>query len=282
LRQATTIPSAPDLVDIAADAALAVAPRIRTGFGCGRRGAIDTKTGPQDVLTVFDLEAEDAIAAHLLNALPSSCVLGEERGVRGRGSRVRWIVDPIDGTSNFAAGIPLFATSIGVSVDDQIVGGCVVAPMSDEVFAGADDHATLNGRPIELEGEIATSDALVLVGPATARLPGASMSAVESALTSTTRGVRHLGTSALALAWVAAGRADAMIDAGFSAWDVAGGIGVLRAAGGHYEALREDADERPDWQVGAQLATSARFRHGTGALLASIEAAADPVGDELG
>ncbi|EWS80564.1 inositol monophosphatase family protein [Brachybacterium phenoliresistens] len=193
------------------------------------------KTSSHDIVTLHDKACEDIIVAALHRAVPEARIVGEEGGVRESDSPVTFFVDPIDGTSNFAAGLPLFCISIGAAIGDEIVAGVVDAPILGQVFTAADGPAMLNGQELTPRPTRAAADALVVSG-----FPGQHVlvEQEELSLTATRRlhaevsAVRHLGSAALELAYVAAGFADATGLGRINAWDVAAGFHLVRRAGG--------------------------------------------------
>lgn len=254
----TTAPSAPatssvptpsQLLDIAVGAAALAAGHIR---GLDRDSlAREYKTSSKDIVTEHDRACEEMIVAELRRRLPGCRIVGEEGGERpaegtatgagpgidtaADGPVVSFFVDPIDGTSNFAAGLPLFCVSIGVAVDDALVAGVIDAPVLGTVFTAADGPAMINGAPITPRPTREAKDAMVLSGflgprvtaqhPEFAARAGLEVNAEYSA-------VRSLGTAALELAYVAAGWADATAFATLNSWDVAAGFHIVRQAGG--------------------------------------------------
>lgn len=241
----TTAPTDPlspsNLLEIARSAAERAADHIRS---LDRDHlSREYKSGSHDIVTEHDRACEELIAARLREALPAARIVGEEGGVRppspdaasDPASHVTFYVDPIDGTSNFAAGLPLFCVSIGVAVDDDLVAGVIDAPVLGQVFTAADGPAMLNGVPLVPRSTHDAADALVLSGYpgylALEEQPELSLRAVP-ALQKGVSAVRHLGTAALELAYVAAGWADATFIPSINAWDIAAGFHLVRQAGG--------------------------------------------------
>lgn len=238
-----SVPSPSQLLEIATTAAFAAAEYIR---GLDRDGmAREYKTSSHDIVTEHDRASEEIIVSELRRLLPTARIVGEEGGERpaeepatGAASDepvVSFYVDPIDGTSNFAAGLPLFCISIGVTVGDELVAGVIDAPVLGQVFTAADGPAMLNGREIHPRSTNAAADALVVSGFPGQRgvtefpeLAAKAQQELENGLSA----VRHLGTAALELAYVAAGWADATFLASINAWDIAAGFHILRRAGG--------------------------------------------------
>ncbi|MGY5763600.1 inositol monophosphatase family protein [Brachybacterium sp. DNPG3] len=203
--------------------------------------AREYKTSSHDIVTVHDRAAEDIIVAALRRELPTCRIVGEEGGERpaedvpADGPVVSFYVDPIDGTSNFAAGLPLFCVSVGVAVDDELVAGVIDAPVLGTVFSAADGPALLNDAPISPRATRPAADALIISG-----FPGHNIAREFPEFTGRSTvvlhegvsAVRHLGTAALELAYVAAGWADATGLGTINPWDIAAGFHILRRAGG--------------------------------------------------
>ena len=155
-----------------------------------------------------------------------------------------WIVDPLDGTTNFTRGVPPYAVSIGLQVDAVGVVGVVLDVSSGELFAATrGEGLTLDGAPAQVSETALLDDALVATG-----FPFRDYGYVEGYLATferairATRGVRRHGAAAVDLAWTAAGRFDGYLEAGIAPWDVAAGIVLVEAAGGRVTGLWDDAD----------------------------------------
>ena len=204
--------------------------------------------------------------------MPGARIVGEEGGERpaeqpdsgADGPVVSFYVDPIDGTSNFAAGLPLFCISIGVAVGDELVAGVIDAPILGQVFAAADGPATLDGRVLAPRSTRPAPDALVLSGyPGQrmgARFPEHAAHATRT-LEDSVSAVRHLGSAALELAYVAAGWADATALSAINSWDVAAGFHILRRAGGSLRTWPGEGDAaRPDHLQPAYTACTGQER----------------------
>lgn len=193
------------------------------------------KRGAQDIVTVHDKRAEEIIRASLTAAAPDATIVGEEGGVSEGCSGATFYVDPIDGTSNFAAGLPLFAVSIGVAINDALVGGVINAPVLGQEFWSDHSGAYLGERKIGPRNTKPTRDALVLTSfPSWKDLrehPEFALDALGT-LKRRTGAIRSLGTAALELAYVAAGWADAGMLSKIAPWDVAAGFHLVEAAGG--------------------------------------------------
>jgi len=192
-----------------------------------------------DLVTDVDVASEQEISAALLAAFPTHTILGEEGGTRGGDdARYRWIVDPLDGTTNYAHGFPIFAVSIAVEHAGRLVAGVVIGPALGETYvARAGAGATLNGRPIhvsstaELKRSLIGSSAMYAERhhPAAAR---------ANRLLHATQAVRNLGAAALELCYVADGRIDGFLQPGLQAWDMAAAALIIAQAGGRLSNLR--------------------------------------------
>jgi myo-inositol-1(or 4)-monophosphatase len=186
--------------------------------------------GPQDYLTATDAEVEALIARRLYEAFPSDSFLGEESG-GSAGGRL-WIVDPIDGTADFARGIPYFCVSIAFVVDGSAEIGVLYDPMLDELFVARRGRgATLNGQTIEVSSTADISRSVVELGWSP-RAPFEQYVKVLTTLNALGAGVKRRGSGALGLAYVAMGRQDAYCELHINAWDAAAAVLIVQEAGG--------------------------------------------------
>ena len=186
--------------------------------------------GPQDYITATDGEVEKLIRERLLGAFPDDTFLGEEDG--GQVSDHTWVVDPIDGTSNFARGIAHFCVSIAFVFKGVASIGVIYQPMLDELFAASTGMgATLNGERIRTSTATALDQSLLEVGRAS-RQPQAAYLAMLEKVMGTGAGIRGAGSGALAVANVAAGRVDACFETHMYAWDCLAGLVLVQEAGG--------------------------------------------------
>ena len=228
------------------------------------------KKGPIDLVTQADLAVEADFRKLIAEVFPDHDVLGEE-GPRGsfpgemttgvsisggndpRG-RFRWIIDPLDGTTNFAHGLALFCVSIALEVDGQIVLGVVYDPIAEELFgAERGGGARLNGRPLRASDTTELGDALLCTGfPYAIREQPGKQVEVFSGFLQTARAVRRLGSAALDLCYVAAGRFDGFWEEHLHAWDMAAACLIVEEAGGR--ATRYD--DSPVDLFGGQLVAS--------------------------
>ena len=204
------------------------------------------RKGTHDWVTVADEAAERVLLRHLAEAFPGDDLLGEEtapedlRPVAGR----RWIVDPIDGTTNFMHGVPPYAVSIGLQEDGVGVLGVILEVTSGELFVGVrGEGLTVNGVPAQVSKARQLDDALIATGFPFRdyRYVDGYLATFERAIRST-RGVRRPGAASIDLAWTAAGRFDGFFEAGLSPWDIAAGLVLVEAAGGRVSALPDTAD----------------------------------------
>jgi myo-inositol-1(or 4)-monophosphatase len=222
------------LIKVAAEAAVNAGRSLLRPFRTGVAARAKVGTHEHDVVTAADAEAEAAIRQALTTAFPDSVVIGEESGGDDAGE-VRWYVDPIDGTHNFSRGVPLFCVSIGVTVRGTPVAGCVYDPVHDELFTASGGRFRLNGRPVPVQpprpGPMLLADV-----PRPGLVPDATELALFTDLLAAAD-VRRIGSSALALAYVACGRADAAVTADAFVWDVAAGRTLVTTAGGGFTAV---------------------------------------------
>lgn len=227
---------------------------VQTAVKAGRTLARDfgevqnlqvSRKGPGDFVTQADLRAEQIIFNELRRARPGYGFLMEERGlVEGEDSQHRWIVDPLDGTTNFLHGIPIFAISIALERQGQLVAGVIFNPVMDELYtAERGGGAFFNDRRMRVAARRDLSDAVITTG-----IPHQGRGNHTSALRQLRHvmieaaGVRRFGSAAIDLAWVAAGRVDGFWESGLAAWDVAAGALMVREAGGFVTDLKGDHD----------------------------------------
>jgi len=195
--------------------------------------------GAFDLVTDVDVASEQLVRGVLQDAFPSHTIVGEEGGANvGSDSRMRWFVDPLDGTTNYAHGFPFFCVSIGLEVEGVPTLGVVYAPTLDELFvAEAGAGATLNGRRLEVSATSQVSQALLATGFPYDRneLPRALRS--FEILSHTSQAVRRAGSAALDLCYVACGRFDGYWEHHVMPWDMAAGTVVVREAGGQMTTM---------------------------------------------
>ncbi|GGL72178.1 inositol monophosphatase family protein [Wenxinia marina] len=201
--------------------------------------------GPGDFVSRADRRAEEVIREMLMEARPSYGFLGEEGGpVDGEDPTRRWIVDPLDGTTNFLHGLPHWAVSIALEHKGQIVSGVVYDPAKDELFwAEKGQGAWMNDRRLRVSGRRRMIEGIFATG-----IPFAGKRTLPASLSDLARlmpecaGVRRWGAAALDLAYVAAGRYDGYWERELNAWDIAAGLLIVQEAGGYVEAVRKGDD----------------------------------------
>ena len=194
-----------------------------------------TRKGPADFVSVADERTERILVEELSRARPGYGFLVEEQGViEGPDKTHRFIIDPLDGTTNFLHGIPQFAISIALEREGVIVSGVIFNPISDELFIAERNHgAFLNERRLRVSTRTRMAEALFATGIPFLGRDGHEPYLEElSAVMGTTSGVRRFGAATLDLAWVAAGRYDGFWERGLSPWDIAAGLLLVREAGG--------------------------------------------------
>ncbi|WP_246221121.1 inositol monophosphatase family protein [Phytoactinopolyspora mesophila] len=243
------------LSEVAGQAAQTVGDQLRTAFRQAME--VDYKRDNHDLVTRYDRLAEDRIREAILEQVPDSVVVGEERGAEGSGD-VRWYVDPIDGTANFVSGFAFFCTSIGAVVDDRVVAGAVFDPIANNLFAADLTGAYCNGEKIISTGTADESHAVLITSYPTARdLDRDGPVSLErlGELIDTYSSLRRPGSAALTLSHVAAGWVDAAFGTTVNPWDVSAGILLVEQAGGLYRPLGAD-QATPAWAAPAYVAST--------------------------
>jgi myo-inositol-1(or 4)-monophosphatase len=192
--------------------------------------------GPSNFVTAADLRAEEIIFAELSRARPGYGFLMEERGeVKGADGTHRWIVDPLDGTTNFLHSIPIFGISIALEREGELVAGMIYNPVMNETFtAEKGQGAFLNDKRIRVAARAELATSVIGTGIPHSGRPGHERFLAEVAsVMELSAGVRRTGSAALDLAWTAAGRFDGFWENNLHPWDMAAGIVILREAGGY-------------------------------------------------
>ena len=218
-------------LEVAVDAATRAGELLRSRFGSLRHIAYK---GPTNLVTEMDGQAEALIVEAIRRRFPDHAILAEESGASGGATPYRWIVDPLDGTTNYAHGVPLFAVSIALEVEGRLELGVVVDPSRDERFtARRGGGAFLNGQPLSVSDTPIVATSLLATGyPYDIRSTRENNLAEHDAFAVRCRSIRAIGSAVLSLAWVAAGRLDAYWEPRLSAWDVAAGAVLVEEAGG--------------------------------------------------
>jgi len=224
-------PPIPELLNAAVEGARHAGRILAERFG--RTRTIEFKSNSSDMVTDADKAAEAALLEFLRHRFPDHAVLAEESGLK-KGSEFRWIVDPLDGTTNYAHRVPHFCVSVGVEGPDGLLAGAIYDPLRDEMFsAGRGLGATLNGERLVASGVTSLSQSVLCTGfpyDVSAR-PEAPLG-LFNRLIPQAQAVRRMGSAALDLAYVAAGRFDGYFEFGLKPWDLAAGALLVWEAGG--------------------------------------------------
>jgi myo-inositol-1(or 4)-monophosphatase len=189
--------------------------------------------GDADLVTIADRQSEALIRERIRAQWPSHDVMGEEQGLADTGSEYRWYVDPLDGTTNFAHGFPVFCVSMALEHKGERIAGVVYDPTRDELFAaGQGTGGTLNGEPIRVSKTAQLKESLVATGfPSHKRHKNPNIFFYHQ-LTLRSHGVRRAGSAALDLCYVACGRFDGFWEFNLNSWDTAAGVLMVQEAGG--------------------------------------------------
>ena len=221
-------------ITIMEKAARKAAPRLRRDFNEIEALQVSRK-GVADFVSNADHAAEATIREILTHARPDWGLLMEESSeTRHDGQQARWIVDPLDGTSNFIHGLPHFAISIAAEVQGEVVAGLVYQPLTDESFwAEKGKGAWLQDRRLRVSARRDLLDSLIATGiPFAGHGDSVQFNKIMAAVAPEVAGIRRFGAASLDLAWLAAGRFDGYFEADLQPWDVAAGILLVREAGG--------------------------------------------------
>ena len=206
-------------------------------FGAPARG-LDVKSSSTDMVSDADREAEDAIVTLLRSERPDDGVLGEEGTAEETASGRRWVIDPLDGTTNFLYSYPAWAVSVALEDSDGSLVGIVFDPARGELFAAERGAgATLNGEPIRVREDARLERALIATGFGYDAERRARQADVLRRVLPAVRDIRRAGAAAIDLAWVAAGRLDGYWERGLHRWDWAAGRLLVVEAGGEVRDL---------------------------------------------
>lgn len=221
------------MLDIAREAALEAGKFLK--YNLGKVKHIERKLGQEtNLVTEIDKQSEALIIKKIKQHYPSHDILAEESGAHDSKSEYRWVIDPLDGTTNFTHGLPIFCVSIGVEYKGVLIAGAIYDPSADELFtAEKGGGAYLNGKRIHVSSSDKLINSLLVTGfPYNVREnPGKVVEHFVNMLM-VGQGVRRLGSAALDLAYVAAGRLDAFWEVFLNPWDKAAGILLVEEAGG--------------------------------------------------
>ena len=217
--------------------------KFRTGVRVDKKGAID-------LVTEVDVEVERMFRALVAERFPDHDVLAEEFETPSTGARHRWVFDPLDGTTNFAHGVPIFCASLALEVDGVAVVGAVYDPNRNELFtAEAGEGARLNGQRLQVSANATVLDSMLVTGfPYHVQQDPDEFLKVFGQVLRRARAVRRLGSAAIDLCWVAAGRMEGFWEASLKPWDTAAAALILQEAGGRVTGMDGGAwkPERPD------------------------------------
>lgn len=230
-------PNPHELRRLAVDMATAAGELLMDALA-GERTAVETKSTGTDMVTEMDRASERFLVSRIIDARPDDAILGEEGADRPGTSGVRWVIDPLDGTTNYLYRLPGWNVSIGVEVDDAPVVGAVAVPSTGDLFtAAAGAGATRNGVPLVLSDPAPVATALVGTGfsyePAVRTAQVANLQGVIGRI----RDVRRSGAAATDLCGVACGRLDAYYESGLAHWDHCAGSVIAREAGARVELI---------------------------------------------
>lgn len=239
------MPTPKDLVrtleHLARNAGILLMDHFRQLDGYDRKGAVD-------LVTVADRESEGFLVDAIHSRFPDHEILAEEGGAYWESdSGWRWVIDPLDGTTNFAHGMRLFSVSIAVMKGREIVAGCVHAPALDEMFLAAKGGgATLNGARIQVSGVKTLKEALTVTGfPYERAAQIKPLMGMLGEMLMASQGALRLGSAALDFAHVAAGHLDAFYEVGLNPWDMAAGMLLVEEAGGRVSGMRTGVESDP-------------------------------------
>lgn len=212
--------------------------------GFGQSHHVEYK-GDIDLVTEYDHLSEEFIISAIQKVFPDHSILSEESGKNTRESKYLWIVDPLDGTTNFAHGFPAFAVSIALTIDNLPIVGVVYDPLRDELYsAEIEKGANLNGKSIYVSKETQLDHSLIATGfPYDIKTnPHHNNLAQFIQVIKRIRGIRHIGSAALYCVWVAAGRLDGYWEFETRPWDTAAGALIAREAGGTVTTIENDTN----------------------------------------
>ena len=233
------------LITVMQRAARKAAPRLRRDFGEVEQLQVSRK-GPGDFVTIADKRSEETLIEELRMARPDWAILTEESGeIEGDPSKPRWIIDPLDGTTNFLHGVPHFAISIAVEERKydgrgEITHGLVYQPLTDESFWAEKGRGSwLHDRRLRVSARRNLDEALIGTGlPHFGRGNVATWSRIYGAIAPEVSGIRRMGAASLDFAWVAAGRFDGFWEDDLDIWDSAAGVILVKEAGGFVSDYR--------------------------------------------
>ncbi|MEM6615792.1 MAG: inositol monophosphatase family protein [Pseudomonadota bacterium] len=246
------------LINVMVDAAMKAGRSLRRDFNEVEKLQVSVK-GPADFVSAADKRAESIIHRELDKARPGYGFLMEESGtIEGTDKAHRWIVDPLDGTTNFLHGNPIFCTSIGLEREGTLVAGVIYNPIMDEIFtAERGSGAFMNNTRIRVSGRTRLEESVISMSMPHAGRPELAATRFRefAALIPLIAGLRSTGSSAMDLAWVGAGRHDAYWQENLKAWDIAAGVLIAREAGAIVTDLFGEGDMLNNGTIMAANAT---------------------------
>ena len=209
-----------------------------------RKSEIEFKGRSNDLVSRADKEAEQMFVGLLSELLPGAGFIAEEGTSTKIGEIYNWIIDPLDGTTNYLYGIPCYCTSVALQKDGELILGVIYDPSMDECFAAEKGKgAFLNGEPIRVSDQENLEESLIVMGfPYDNRGRQRDYIEILLAINTDSRGMRRLGSAALDMAYVACGRFEAFYEYGLSDWDVAAGAVIIREAGGVVTGFKNEVD----------------------------------------
>jgi myo-inositol-1(or 4)-monophosphatase len=247
-----------ELLAVARAAAQAAADELVSRFG-GDGRHVEAKSSPTDLVSEADVEAERAIRRVLAERRPADAILGEEGGATGHG-KLRWVIDPLDGTTNFLFGVPQFAVSVACEDADGDLVGVVLDPVRNETFSATrSGPAECNGEPIASSRQKDLAVCLVSTGFGYDAQTRARQAEVLLRVLPRVRDIRRAGAAALDLCWCACGRYDAYYERGVKLWDRAAGQLIAARTGLNVELLPERGED-PEGILVAPTAVSGELR----------------------
>ncbi|PKL79892.1 MAG: inositol monophosphatase [Ignavibacteriae bacterium HGW-Ignavibacteriae-4] len=229
---------------------------LRTGFGS--KFQIDNKIGKNNLVTEYDYKSEKYIVEEIKKAFPTHNIISEEKGSVDNNSEYDWIIDPLDGTVNYANNIPIFSVSIALSKNGELIAGAVYQPILNELFsAELGKGAKLNGEPITVSNKSDMNTSLLVTG-FPYDINNDPKNAIRSFTSIVKRGIpiRRLGSAALDLAYVACGRFEGFWEVNLNSWDVAAGILIVNEAGGkctNYKGIKSLVDDKEILATNGQI-----------------------------
>lgn len=252
---------------VAIDAARAAGHLLLAEVEGARR--IAYKGTPTNLVTEMDARAEELIVGRLAAAFPEDSILAEERGAHAGRSGRRWIIDPLDGTTNYAHGIPVFGVSIALETEGRLALGVAFDPNREELFvAQPGGGATVNGRALQVSTTATLRESLLSTGfPYDVAQTSDNNLREYATFAVRCRGVRRMGSAVLDLAWLAAGRFDGFWELTLGPWDVAAGSLLLQEAGGRITNL---AGGPLDLDAPTVVASNGRIHDALLAVLAEV------------